>query len=75
MLFLLFTEQARQEEWIIIFTIARNNDFPLWIIHNLKNKLKLKTQKTDSTLTQTQLKKWIIFTYFSPHTHTKLPTY
>jgi hypothetical protein len=68
------TEQASQLEWNIICTIARNNGFPLQIIHNLENKLKLKTQKTESTLTQTQLKKWITFTYFI-HAHTKLPTY
>jgi len=64
-----FTEQARQQEWNIICTIAGNNGFPLYIVHNLKNKLKLKTQKTESTLTQTQLKKWITFTYFNLRIH------
>jgi hypothetical protein len=45
------TEQAQQQEWNTIHTIARNNGFPLQIIHNLKNKLILKTQKTENTLT------------------------
>jgi len=39
------TEQARQQERNIISAIARNNCFPLQIIHNLKNELLLKTQK------------------------------
>jgi hypothetical protein len=57
------TEQARQQKWKTICTIARNNGFWLQIIHNWKNKLILKTQKTDYTLKQTQRKKWITFTY------------
>jgi len=36
------TKQA-QREWNIILNIARNNGFPLLIIHNFKNKLMLKT--------------------------------
>jgi hypothetical protein len=39
------TEQARQQEWNSIHTVARNNGFPLQIIRNLKNKLIHKTQK------------------------------
>ena len=69
MLTILITEKARQQEWNIICPIPRNNGFPLQIIHNLKNKLILKTQKTESTLTQTQQKKWITFTYYSPIIH------
>jgi len=69
MLTILITEQARQQEWNIICPVARSNGFPLQIIHNLKNKLILKTQKTESTLTQTQRKKWITFTYYSPLIH------
>jgi hypothetical protein len=57
------TEQARQQEWNSIHTMARNNGFPLQIIHYLKNKL---IQKTENTLTLTQRKKWITFTYHSP---------
>jgi hypothetical protein len=60
------TEQARQQEWNSIRTMARNNDFPLQIIRNLKNKLIRKTQKTENTLTLTQRKKWITLTYLSP---------
>ena len=33
------TEQAKQQKWNTILTIAKNNRFPLRIIHNLKNKL------------------------------------
>jgi len=48
------TKQAKQQEWNIILTIARNNGFPLQTIQNFKNKLMLKTQKTESTPRQTQ---------------------
>jgi len=54
------TEQAKQLERNSIRTMARNNDFPLQIIHNLKNKL---IHKTENTLTLTQRKKWITLTY------------
>jgi hypothetical protein len=54
MLTIPITKQAKQQEWNIILTIARSNGFPLQIIHNFKNKLTLKTQKTDSTPKQTQ---------------------
>jgi hypothetical protein len=69
MLWTPITEQARQQEWNVISTIARNNGFPLQIIHNLKKNLLLKTQKIESTLTQTQRKKWITFTYHRPLIH------
>ena len=62
-------EQARQQEWNVISNIARNNGFPLQIIHNLMKKLLLKTRKIESTLTQIQRKKWITFTYHSPLIH------
>jgi hypothetical protein len=32
-------DQARQQEWDNIRTIAKNNGFPLRIIHNLMNKI------------------------------------
>jgi hypothetical protein len=54
MLAIPITKQAKQEEWNTILTIARNNGFPLQIIHTFKNKLMLKTQKTGSTPRQTQ---------------------
>ena len=56
------TEQTRQQEWDIIGTTARNNDFQLQIIHNLRNKI----IRQDI---QTQRKKWITFTYHSPLIH------
>jgi len=42
--------------------------FPLQMIQNLKSKIK-KTQKAKNTRTQTQRKKWITFTYYSPIIH------
>ena len=64
------TEQARQQEWDTVCTIATNNGFPLQIIHSLKNKI-IRTEKTKKkkTLTQTQRKKWITFTSHSPFIH------
>ena len=62
------TEQAKQREWNTILTIAKNNGFPLHIIHNLRNKLIAKTQQTLFTQTQ-QKKKWIKYTYHIPLIH------
>jgi len=45
MLSTLVTEQTRQQKCDPICTIARNNGFPLQIIHNLRNKV-IRTQKT-----------------------------
>ena len=41
-------EQAKQQEWNIILTVAKYNGCPLQIIHKLKNKITLKTQKRKS---------------------------
>jgi hypothetical protein len=61
------TGQAKQKEWNTILTISKNNGFPLQTIHNLKNKLTLKTQQTKATTTQKQQwKKWPTFIYYSP---------
>lgn len=47
MLTLPVTILAKLQEWNIILTIAQNNRFPLWIIHNLKKKKwMVKKQKT-----------------------------
>jgi len=62
------TEQARQQEWDTICTIAMNNGFPLWIIYNLKNK-RIKTLKAKNIPTQTQRKNWITLMYHSPLIH------
>ena len=43
MITLPITEQAKQQEWDTILTIAKNNGCLLHIIHNLKNKLITKT--------------------------------
>ena len=71
------TDQARQQEWNTICTIAKNNGFPLQLIHNLKNKI-TRTQHTTNTPAQTAKKKWMAFTYHSPlihkiTTHSKIP--
>jgi len=43
MITLPITEQAKQQEWNTLLTIAKNNGFPLRTIHNLRNKLITKT--------------------------------
>ena len=53
MITLPITEKAQQQEGNFILTTAKNNGFPLQIIHKLKNKIILKTQKTGVTPTQT----------------------
>ena len=59
------TEQAKQQEWNTICTVAKNNGFPLQLIHNLKSKI-TRTQHTANTPTQKTKKNWITFTYHSP---------
>jgi hypothetical protein len=44
MITLQITKQAKQQEWSIILTIAKNSGFPLHIIRKLKNKIKFKTK-------------------------------
>jgi hypothetical protein len=44
MLTLPITKQLQQQEWKIIQTIARNNGFPIHVIHKLKKKLEAKKQ-------------------------------
>lgn len=64
------TERCKQQEWNIILSRAKFSAFPLHIIHNLKNKLLHKTQKTKNSSAQTQTKKkWITFTNHSPLVH------
>ena len=67
MITLPLTEQAKQQKWNNILTVAKNNGFSLQIIRKLKQKIILKTQETKVTPTQTQQKKkWVIFTYHIP---------
>ena len=61
------TEQARQQEWNTICTIARNNGFPLQTILNVRNKI-IRTRKTKYSHTYTK-KKWITCTSHSPLIH------
>jgi hypothetical protein len=67
MITLLITEQAKQQELNTIRTIAENNGFPLNIIHNIKNKVIIKTQKNPHK--HIKRKKWITFIYHSPLIH------
>ena len=66
------TEKSKQKEWETILTIAKNNGYPINMIHGLKTKLinREKKQKQTQTLQQqetiTPRNKWITFTYFSP---------
>jgi hypothetical protein len=53
MLFAPITEEARQQEWDTICTIARSNGFPLQTIHNLRNRIR--TQKPKNTPTNTKM--------------------
>jgi hypothetical protein len=62
------TEQAKQQEWNTILTIAKNNGFPLHI-HNRRNKLIAKTQQT--LFTQTQQKKKMDQIHLSHSTYTQ----
>jgi hypothetical protein len=39
------TESSKQKEWKTILTIARNNGYPVSMIHNLKKKQKKKTRR------------------------------
>ena len=66
MMTLPITEQAKQQEWNIILTVAKYTGFLLQIIRKLKNKIILTTQKK---VTLTQQKKWFTFIYHIPYTH------
>jgi hypothetical protein len=65
MLSLPITNQAKQEEWNTIYTIAKNNVFPLKIIYNTL-KTCTKTQRVDNATANTATKTWVTFTYHSP---------
>jgi hypothetical protein len=68
MITLPITEQATQQEWNTVLTIAENNGFPLHTIHKLKNKLTIKTQQTETTQTH---KKKGSHLYITVHLYTK----
>jgi len=68
---LLITEHAKQQAWDIFLTIAKNNGFPIQIIHKLKNKIRLKTQKTKVIPTKTQETKKMGHLQMSQSTHTQ----
>ena len=65
------TKQTKQKEWNIIITIAKNNVFPLQIIHKLKNNTILKTQKHKSQTTTNTTKEKTGHLHVSQSTHTK----
>jgi hypothetical protein len=70
MLLLPITEQANEQEWDKIITIAHNNGFPTQAIHNLKKKAIAKQKKSPNLNEERQNKKrtnkWVTFTYYSP---------
>jgi hypothetical protein len=68
MLSLPITNQATQQEWHLIRTIAMNNGFPIDLIHKLKNKM-INTPPTQYNTNHTHKKTWITFTYHSPLIH------
>ena len=68
------TEQARQQEWNIISTTARDNGFQLQIIHNLKKKLLLRTLKQKAH-SRKHSERNGSFLRITAHLYTKLPTY
>jgi hypothetical protein len=65
MLILPITRQAQNQEWSIICTIARNNDFPLQLIESLRNRIIKKLAKHNQTMNSDN-RTWVTFTYFSP---------
>jgi hypothetical protein len=48
MLTLLITEQAREQEWNKVLTLAQNNSFSKHTIYNLEKKLTSKQKKKPS---------------------------
>ena len=62
------TEQAKQQEWNTICTIARNNVFPLQNCLQFKEQTEAQNTNKENTLTHTQRKKWGTVTYHSPLT-------
>jgi len=64
------SEQANKQEWDSIITNARNNVFPVHLIHRLRNKI---TMKKDNTASKKRKEhnnnKWITFIYHIPAIH------
>ena len=65
------TEKSKQNEWKTIIAIAKNNDFPINILTDLKTKIiNREKQKRNQTQQQqeitTQRSKWVTFTCHSP---------
>jgi len=65
MLTLPISQIGINKEWAIICAMAKSNDFPEGIIHNLRKKLTLKKQALESIATESN-QKWVPFTYFGP---------
>ena len=63
------TEQAKQEEWNTVLTVAKNNGFPLKIFRKLKKKIILKTQKVHTHTNTT--KETMVDLHISQSTHTQ----
>jgi hypothetical protein len=71
-------EQAKQQEWNIILTVAKNNGFSLQIIHKLQNKIIHKTHTKNNknkSHTHTNKRKYGPPLHTTVHSYTMLPIY
>jgi len=60
-------EGAVTQEWNKILIMARNNGFPVHLIHGMKRQLMTRKEGTTQTqLVQQYNKKWVTFIYHSP---------
>ena len=73
MVFILITGQARHQKWDNVCTIARNNGFPLQIIHNLKSKI-IRAQKDKKILLHKHKEKNGSHLHIIVHSYTKSPS-
>jgi len=64
-------KNRREHEWQTILQIAKNNHFPIALIHNLKHRMTQERKQPLSpsptqTTQPTKNEKWVIFTFSSP---------
>jgi hypothetical protein len=62
------TVKSKEKEWETVLAVARNNGYPINMVHELKAKLtsRKKKQKQQQQDAIGQQKMWITFTQFSP---------
>jgi hypothetical protein len=56
----------KQKEWTLIQLIARNNNFPLKLLHKLNLQIQHKKTNQEQTNDSNTNKTWTTFTYYSP---------